>query len=886
MSLYEALKKRGYTFRQHLEEEDWGLRKLTVVDLDIMLRDGLERHGIAGLKAALDERIHRPARGLWTFPCFDIREPLPRKPDMTLAHENQPVAAVVAPKANAALWTMAGAWVKLVAGLHNVHLSLLDADAVALEETDGRDLVLFGGSHQNRLALALALRHRTFFADAGVPGEDGWLATMHCGTDKSGRNVLQVAAPAVHRATVLRLLCDATVRLGPALVVRHVHHVQQGTAMAARFPSWAAYTAKLPSRLPHLLGKSGDTPQEPAALAGLLAQGFYSGGPEKNIYNAAVWDVAVDCARYYQLSADKRALCLFRELLFRATDYYLKTPGGASYPSDLDFRLGLLVLHYARLEHEPIFTDEDRLVLANLLLACTRSIHEYAAKMWPPDRYPATRQNHQTFPALSLLYCADYFARFGSIDVTRWRAYSDAVFSGPLWKRSKQCENGRLYEPLVFEHAAEYSAFLSRGLSLFDPSCFETMVMRQIAATDNFFRPVDYGDTAISMGPAQSPSARLQATQKEDVVRWFAGEAFARQPNDLPPVLFEFPGLNLGSLPAPPGPLEWEYAPVDPLFLQEMAPGLPRAAAFDKLAFRTGWKDEDQYLLIEGVTGSVSHGHCDTNGIVRYNHLGRHWIVSNGYGYRVGVTNVVKSFSSRERGPVDHNMLVLRRAGEIVRDLPMAALLQRGQQGRMLYMTSALLNYGGVNWFRTLLLLTGGYLLVLDRVQVIEPGIESAHVEWNALGNAAAQRQGFRLEQQGVFLGLTSPSDWAAEQTGAGQSACWKRVLEDGSYPYATFPLVKIRFHMPETEPGEARALATLLAATRSGMPYTLSQPEAGRLVVAGSHPQCDGLRISDGDLAIRADGNHCELRFAPAPAVPDALLHWSRGRMPRTENC
>lgn len=866
MTLDEAMKKRGYTFRQHLEEEGWGWQKPTVVDLDMVQREELERGGADGLKAYQDTCLYRPAWGLWTFPCYDIRAPLPRRPDLILAREDRALAVVVAPMNNADLRAAAEAFVKSVADLHGVRLPLLDADTVKPEETAGKELVLFGGSHQNGLALALALRHRTFFADAGVPGEDGWLVTTHCGTDGSGRNVLQIVAPAIHRAAVLETLCNALVRLNDTLVVRHLHRIQMGTAMAARFPSWAKYAAGLPKRLPQMQGKTVEAPTDPDALADLLAQGFHSGGKEKGIYNAAPWDIAVDVARYYQLSGDERALRLFREMLFRAMDYYLKTPGGACYPADLDFRLGLLVLHYARLEHETIFTDEDRLILSNFLLACSRSIHEYAVKLWPPDRHPNARHNHQTFPALSLLYCADYFARYGFIDVKHWRAYSDAIFSGPVWNRGKQCENSRSYEPFVFEHAAGYSTFLGHGLSLFAPGCFEAMVRRQITATDNFFRPVDYGDTYISMAPAQSPSARLLATQQDGVVRWFAGEAFRRRPSDLSSALYEFPGLNLGACPPPPVSPDWERAPVDLTFLKDVAPALPPEAAFDKLAFRTGWGEDDQYLLLEGITSGVSHAHNETNGIVRYNHRGRHWLVSNGYGKRIGLTNASTAYSSRELGPVDHNMLVLRREGKIVTDLPMALLLQSGRQGRLLYATSALKNYGGVNWFRTLFLLAGEYLLVLDRVQVVEPGLESAHVEWNALGRTDPRDQGVCLDQKGVFLDLTSPSGWKVEQAVADQSSCWKNVLDGGSYPYAGFPLAKIRFLMPKTEAGQARTLATLVVATKKEMTYSLAQPEPGHLIVTGDHAECEGLQINDGDFAVRVTGHHCELRFAPIP--------------------
>ena len=872
MTLCEAMKKRGYTFRQHVEEESWGWRKPIVLDLDIMQREALEREGIPGLKAVIAERIYRPAWGLWTFPDFEIERPLPRRPDLLLAEGGRDTATVIAPRGDAALWTMAADWVDAVRGRYGVSLPLLGDDEAPPALLESRDLILFGGSHRNMLALDLALRLRTFFVDATVPGDDGWVVTTHCGVHASGHNVVQIAAPASRRGQVLRTLSDAVAVENGTIVLRHIHRIVPGERMAAHFPSWEKFAAALPGRLPQLAGQNVAGPADPAALADLLAPGLDSGGLAKSWYNVAPVDIANDCARYYQLSADPRALQLFRELLFRLADYYLKTPGGASYPADLDFRLGLLVLNFARLEHEALFDDDDRLILANLLLACTRSIHEYAVKFWPASRVAQGRHNHQTFPALSLAYAADYFSRYDLPHVAAWRAYAEEIFSGPLWHRGKQCENSRSYEPFVFEHAAAYSAFLGRGLSLFQGDGFARMVRRQIAATDNFFRAVDYGDTAIDLSPVNSGTARFLATREPGLVRWFAGEGFLRRPNYVPSSFQDCPGIHLPGGSETPAAGDWERMPLDPLFIEEVASGLPSEYAFDKLAFRTGWGDDDQYLLLEGVTGNVSHAHRDTNGIVRYNHLGRHWIVSNVYGRRIGVTNASKAFATRELGPEDHNMLVLRRGGAVVHELPMAVLLHCSRAGRLLCATSALPGYGGVDWFRTLLLLSGEYLLVLDRLRIVDPGLEAAHVEWNCLGRAEARACGFRIDQKGVTMDVLSPSGWRAEQTAADQSACWKRVLDGGSYPHAEFPLAKLRFHAPGTAPGRTLCLATLFSATRGDARFGVSQPGPGALVIDGPHGDAAAVSLEFAGVSLRASAGRCELRFAPALEIPDAL--------------
>jgi hypothetical protein len=878
MNLHEVLKKHGYEFRQHIEEEGWGWRKPTVIDLDMIQLDAMKWGGVPGLQKAIDEQRYRPAWGLFTYPALDITEPLPRRPDLLLVSSGKASASVVAPKKNPELWAMAQECVDTIKIRYGVHVPLLDESDAKPELLETEHLIIFGGSHQNRLALELALRYRTFFVDASVPGDDGWVVTTHCGIHASGNNIVQLAASPEHRETALKLLFDGLNTSGDDLILKHIHRICPGKVMSEHFPSWEKFADGLPKGLVQLQGQSFEAPKDIKALSELLAKGLDSGGKEKNMYNVAPVDIAITCARYYQVSGEPRALELFRELLFRMVDYFLKTPGGASYLSDLDFRLGMLILHYGRLEHEEIFNDEDRLLLSNFLLSCTRSIHEYTMKMWPMKPGNHKRHNHPTFKALSLLYAASYFSRFNLPYIKDWLAYTESVFKCRLWKRSKQGENSRLYEPFVFDHAASYAFFTGHGLELFDKGCYEKMTERQIAATDNFFRAVDYGDTGIYMNQVDSMSAGFLATNNDGLFRWFAGEGFARNPIYVKNSIENFPGLRMGQSATPSKTGDWELMPMDRTFLKETDPGFPGKFAFDKLAFRTGWGDEDQYLLLEGVGGKAGHSHNETNGIVRLNHLGRHWIVSNGYGRRVGITNASKSFSSKENGPADHNMLVLERAGEIARELPMGALLQHGRKGLLLYSTSSLIGYGGVNWFRTLIILSGKYVLAIDRIQVVQAGLEKAHVEWNCLGKASVQKNGFRLDQKDVFMDVTTASGWNAEQTIAEQSACWKSALDGGSYPYASFPLAKLVFHMPELGAGQTNCLGTLLAATRSPeTQYMISQPEPGRIIVEGPHELNMGLKIKNKDLSVRINRKQCEVCFNSIPEIPAKLTEWKR---------
>ncbi|MSS71767.1 MAG: hypothetical protein EXS64_09790 [Candidatus Latescibacteria bacterium] len=875
MSLSAALERRGYSFRQHLEEEGWTRRKPTAVDLDGPQRVAFERGGIEGLKAVLAEQ------GLWTFPAMDIEKPLPIRADLILVRDGRPTATVVAPGSSGSLRQMACELIEAVRQRSGVTLDLQDGDRAGLALLASQSVVLFGGSHEGRFAMDLAMRYQAGFVDATTPGEDGWVVTTHAGLDGADHNVLQVAASPSCAGEAMACALERLATEGDCVLIRAVHRIRQGHAMRERFPSWEALVAGLSGRIPRFQGQSIRAPLDPIPLADLLAQGLDSGGPEVNWYNAAPIDIAVQGAQYYQRSGDRRGLELFREMLFRLADYYLKTPGGASYPADLDFRLGHVILYFSRLEHDPLFSEEDRLILANLLLACTRSIYEYTLKIWPLRPNEPTRHNHETFAARSLLFAADYFRRYGIRDVDLWRAHSDAVFSGGIWARFKQKENANHYEACAFDHAACYSAFTGRRLDLFDPDCLRMAAFRNVVTTDNFFRPVDYGDARVSMQPGDADRlATIVVSQRDDpTLQWFSEACFARQPGGLPSPLDCFTDVRRPY--AGPGPQTgvWEELPLDPQFMAHFCPGFPRAYAFDKLAFRTGWGEEDHYLLFEGVGNlKVSHSHNELNGIVRLNHLGRHWVVSNGYGRRTGMTNINVSYNTRVRGPEDHNMLVLRRGGEVVRDLPVCcALLQRGQSGDLAYATGALIGYGGADWFRTVLILAGRFVLVLDRMHISAPGLEAGHVEWNCLGKATACEGGFRLEQEGVFMDVTSDSGWPGEVGVADQSADWKAVLEGGRYPYASFPLTRLTFRMPVVE-GTCH-LATLLAATRlPEAAYRVREPAPGRVRVEALHEDLPEIRVDYGDLSVRAGGRAMEVRFQETPEVPEALRTFTPG--------
>jgi len=166
MSLHEVLQRRGYPFRQHLEEEGWTRRKLTVVDLDDAQRVALEREGVRGLREVMEEQ------GLWSFPAVDIENPLPVQPDLILVQKGRPSATVVVPESDPDLQEIARNLVDGVEHRFGLRMPLLNDAEVDLGLLKSQHLIVVGGSHQNRLAMEMALRYQTCFVDASVPPAD------------------------------------------------------------------------------------------------------------------------------------------------------------------------------------------------------------------------------------------------------------------------------------------------------------------------------------------------------------------------------------------------------------------------------------------------------------------------------------------------------------------------------------------------------------------------------------------------------------------------------------------------------------------------------------------------------------------------------------------
>jgi len=363
VDLVGIFQKRGYKLRKHLEEAPWDERKLTVVDLTDEENSIFAHRGIEALQR------HLAKKGQWLFPALEIQNHLLLRNDTVLAVGEKAKTIVSVPKGQGFINEAANCFVKEIKKLFSVDLPLQTDDEAVGDLFQTQNIIIFGGSHENLLARELSYRYLCGVADAAVPGEGGWLVITYIGLGTPDKNVIQIAGDRSQLTVAVQRLVKQIQKSDENLLVKHIYHIAPGHQMKHFLFSWEDFLKQSLSRAVHPQLKGIALPSDPASAAEVLAKGLDSGGRKLNYRNILPVSVAVMAARYFFITGDERAITFFRAILFKLADYYLKVPEGASYPSDFDFYAGLLVHYYSLLEHYPIFSPEDRLIIANLLLA-------------------------------------------------------------------------------------------------------------------------------------------------------------------------------------------------------------------------------------------------------------------------------------------------------------------------------------------------------------------------------------------------------------------------------------------------------------------------------------------------------------------------------------
>ena len=182
------------------------------------------------------------------------------------------------------------------------------------------------------------------------------------------------------------------------------------------------------------------------------------------------------------------------------------------------------------------------------------------------------------------------------------------------------------------------------------------------------------------------------------------------------------------------------YCPRLPRFPGYPAPPcLPNVSAeegFDKLSIREGWRGQDFYLLLDGISGGL-HAYEDANCVLIMQEGGATWTARTGRS--LNESGTVKSgngvaVSLDGSGP-----------GRLHR---YARLLYRGRHADYEAVGTALEGVGDADWQRHIIRKHEQWTLVVDRVRARREGEALAERHWHLRGSVTARDDGVTAVQQ------------------------------------------------------------------------------------------------------------------------------------------
>lgn len=632
------------------------------------------------------------------------------------------------------------------------------------------------GSAMNNPALLTLYRNRMAFTDDFYPGEGGFEARTIHNPFGHGKNVLLLGASDVAGASA------AVERLRDAFR-------QDGVRLNRLNAAGALY-------------HEGLVPSDPPERHLERAREAFAG----NVGRGAI-EQAITAGLRHHLTGDPACARIFRDVLFHYFDLVEREHGGewnfehmiATY-----FWTSRLVYVWDLIEESDRFTDEDRLRFTNVLLGLTR--HTAAQSYFRQEPELEIRQNHSTFAALSLFSGAHYFRKYYGIeDFARQERIADLIFQGQAktFKPNDDAGGGG-YCWLVPNHLVTYD-FMRGDFRIFEEGHYRALADYGILITDNLGVPCAFGDTG-TCGSRSSPPPLLVETFSKAAwyyndgryawaMRWVGAplprgvEAYYRRIDPLPPdhlagvavarldppayawvqrhALPDRPSLNLdsdvGDVMTPAG--QGGQLPD--------VPGVPQEQAFDKLSLRAGFSEQDEYLLLEGLS-TFAHGHEDGNSIVRLTWRGRMFMDEADYIW------------SR---PEHHASVVVACDGTSGKMPPLARLDWAEDFGTFAVTRTTVPGLNGTDWSRTLFWKKGRYFLVVDTLLLKRDADYDLRCLWRTLGEPALQNDGLVVEQDGVAFHIQNADDSARTLT----SEPRRIPTQD---PWASYPHARSGIHI------------------------------------------------------------------------------------------
>lgn len=647
---------------------------------------------------------------------MDTEQVKPLHLETSLLEEGRPAAVILRPDGDE--------WAPVAADLQAALRERLGADfpvraAADMTDDDLRETTIIAlGNVVNNRRLLYLYAHMYTYADDLYPGPDGYIVQSIHDPWGTGRNVLLVGAstPAGAEAGVVALLEE----IGEDGAVPPVFQVELAGVARERFGG--------------VLQQEPD--EEYLARQREAAEDDLRRGAHGGLFSRMV----TVGSQYLQTRKDGYAE-LFAWLARRAKEHHDSDPGtyGGPWGMDSDFRVHNVLPMWDNIEESPALSDEDRLEVARILF-------EWVSDVCPRKVAGAVgservRHNHQTFPALGLLFAGEYFSKYyHAAEGRRWLEICDGIFQFQV-QAHKPHEDCNGYQWLTLYHTMQYS--LARpDFTFFENGNARTCADFAILCMDNLAYPVTYGDCPPWSGWwSEMPFLRGAL--------WYYGDpryAWTLEKKERVSGRIGLGQYYMSAEQEGPADITGAIAwPLDPHYYRSWGgpERLEEQRAVDKVVFRTGFDPQGQYLLLDGLSNG-GHGHMDGNSLSRWTENGRIWLADSDY---------ILSL------PKYHSGVLIFRDGQSARIPPFVELERIVDLPSFGASTTTYREYAGVDWRRHILWLKDNVFLVADEMVARQDGDYSFRVVWNTVGEVKLTEAGMSIEQDGQHAAIAVSPD-------------------------------------------------------------------------------------------------------------------------------
>ncbi len=752
--------------------------------------------------------------------------------DVPIVAGGQPAAVIVAPSGDE-YQAIAARVCDAVREASGAVLPVVAPDEALPDAWTGEgSFILLGRLGESAAVDALYLQHYVC-ADARWPGEGGHeLRTVHdpygtgaCGVMLGGSDMAGVAQAA-----------DRFIELLPA-----------GNDIT----------------IPQTIDLSGPTITAPMTETAMAS--IRGGLPGSNFRQVGAWAHSA-CLNYYR-SGDANHATIAKEALDRLAEIVGEMPaigdsrGVIHLPTVFDL-----------CEEASAWTDEDRDRLS-------RFLYEFALKApYAEATIEASPVPHgNNWNIQTAWSVAHYFQKYYGIDVKGLVAKCDQYFENMMtWKSREDCPG---YGSMTVIDILHY-VLKKPALDMY----FETGLARQMAeygmtVTNNLGGLSGFGDISSFHGSAhmRDPMAVLTWYSRDGRYPWiydkmdetapgreYLGQAFAMsgiepvRPDDL---------LGVHVLPLE----SWIYDNRDDVLATGVATtddllragdDPPHEECFDKVSFRDDFGEDDQYLLLGGVSHGY-HAHPDGNSIISFTDDEKIWLFDNGYFVP---------------DTVEHNTIAVYRDG-LFRPVPRLTGLNARADFATVGMTQTQVrDYNGVDWRRNIIWAKEKYFVVLDELTAREEGDFGAQCIFRTMGEREMQPDRVLVHQDMARFALVTDGHptWSVHPVTPPSAARWG-LFENQNARLAAGESMTFQnmFYCPEGETDfpleilRATPTCALVAGDGETACVGAGSVQAEGLPTVDAVVFCvtdsaislaDGRALTWGDVVFRAEGGACDL--------------------------